>query len=369
MVRSRLIPIFVNLLVVAGVVAAWWAGWIPGLEQLMSQRKESVAASREPSSSAPTTAMRMRAVKPRRDAKTQVSVTQPAEVRAYYTVQLFADRAGTVSMLEKDMGDDVSEGEVVIEIRESGTNASYRIASPFDGVISSRSVDPGTFVPSAAIVPNASPLLTIARTDIVTISMNVPDTFVPFVTPNVQVAIRNPTAVNQPPIETRLSRISPMVRSSDRTLKVEVDLFNEIRQDYDELIAEEKPKEFASFKSRKPPEFPLNLTNQQAAELVPGMLYEMQLTMKEFANVPMIPSSSIVRRSGKTYVYVIVEGKLVEVPVAVQLDDGTTAYVRKVRRSDQGVVEEDWVGDELIAWGTAGDLQAGKLVDASQADW
>jgi len=368
--RVSRIPLLLNLLLVAAVIAAWRSGLLPSLEELgLVRGKASSTASSQVETPQASTPLRMKAIKPRRDAKTQVTVTQPAEVEEYYRVQLYADRPGTVTMIEKEMGDEVSQGEVLIEIRESPLGQVYKITSPIDGVTSSRTVDAGTFAPSAAIIPGALPLLTVAKIDIVTVTIYVPDVFTPFVSLQSLATIRNPAATDQPPIDTRLTRISPLARGSDRTLKVQVELFNETRQDYDELIDEEKAKDFASFKSRKPPEFPLNLRDQQAAELVPGMLYEMQLTLKEFANVPVIPSSSVIRRSGKTYVYEIVENKLVEVPVTLKLDDGTTAYAKKIRRQEATVLEEDFRGDESIAWGVAGDMQPGRTVDATVTEW
>ena len=375
MARVNRIPLLLNLLVVAAAILAWQSGWLPGLAELglaeLGLIAPQHAASPAPADEAAPTAspLRIRAIRPRRDEQTKVTVTQPAEVAAYYSVQLFAERAGTVPLLEKERGDDVSAGEMVIEIRDSSSGQNLQLTSPIDGVITSRSVDPGTFVPSAAIIPGAAPLLTISRIDIVTVTMNVPDAFSPFVTLNSLATIRDPAARNVPPIETRLTRISPLVRASDRTLQVQVELFNENRQDYDELLAEEKANDFAVFKSRKPPEFPRNFSETQSAGLVPGMLCEMQLTLQQFAQIPVIPSSSLVRRSGKTHVYQIIDDQLVEVPVKLQLDDGTTAYVKKLRRHEGVSVEEDWTGDEWIAWAVAGDLQPGRTVKASLTQW
>jgi len=375
MARATRVPLVLNLLLILAAAAAWWRGWLPGPTELGLLPSPPVSPPTAAGTTAPPASpLRLRAIRPRRDARTRVSVTQPAEVEAYYRVQLFAEQGGTVTLLEKEMGDEVSAGEVVLELRETGAEATVQLTAPIDGVITSRSVDPGTFVPSAGIVPGAAPLLTISRTDIVTVTMNVPDSFIPFVNLDSQVTIRDPAAWRVPTIETRLTRISPVVRASDRTLKVQVELFNGPRADYDELLAEQQPRDYPDLKSRKPPEFPQNLTADQSAGLVPGMLYEMQLTLRDLGQIPVIPSSSVVRRRGLTSVYEIVAGRLVEVPVKIQLDDGTTAYVKRVRPRASGAAgespgEEDWAGTELIAWGAPGDLQAGRAVEATPTDW
>ncbi|MFZ4610650.1 MAG: hypothetical protein ACOYNM_12600, partial [Gemmataceae bacterium] len=129
--------------------------------------------------------IRVKTINPKMGAGLVVSVEQPAEVAPYYRASLFAKLGGTITFLEKDIGDKVTAGEKLIEldptVQEAQLQNKLIIKAPFDGVIATRSVDPGTFVPSAAIVPGSPALLVIEKTDIVTVSMQVPDTFVAYV--------------------------------------------------------------------------------------------------------------------------------------------------------------------------------------------
>src|SRR5438552_18818588 len=63
-----------------------------------------------------------------------------------------------------------------------------RMRAPFDGEIIKRDVYPGSFVQSSATA-RTEPLLVVARTDIVTVSMKVPDSFAPLVSKNIEADI------------------------------------------------------------------------------------------------------------------------------------------------------------------------------------
>src|SRR5262249_1071520 len=75
--------------------------------------------------------------------------------------------------------------EIMVEVARKDRDrvqaqADYaKITAPFDGVITKREVDPGSFVSAAG--PSSQPLLSLARTDIVTVVMKVPDNFAPLV--------------------------------------------------------------------------------------------------------------------------------------------------------------------------------------------
>jgi multidrug efflux pump subunit AcrA (membrane-fusion protein) len=132
------------------------------------------------SSASDSVPIRVKSVHPTTGSDLAVGVEQPANIAPYYRADLFAKIAGTVAFLEKDMGHTVTKGEKVVVIEPiQGTPAEVALGelrAPFDGVIAARAVDVGTFVPSAMIVPGAMPLVTIVRTDIVTVAMRVPDT-------------------------------------------------------------------------------------------------------------------------------------------------------------------------------------------------
>jgi len=355
---------------ILALIAAWWQGWIPNALVHSPESTLSIPEESSPNASTAETSLRLPTVNPRRDQKLEVAVSQPAEVAPYYQVQLFAETAGTVVMIEKDVGDEINRDEIVAEIRPAGTEKPIVITSPLDGIIVSRSVDPGTFVPNAGLIPGAVPLVTIAKLDIVTVSMNVPDMYAPYVKQGMTARIRNPNAAKAPWIETKLTRVSPVVRTGDRTRQVQVDLFNETRADFDEMLAEASPNDFEEFKSRQSPEFPVNLSGEQRADLTPGLIHEMRLVIDELGTLPLLPSNSIVRKSGKPFVFLIENGKLEQVPVLVQFDDGQYTYVRPIRRDAQGhSSEQEWIGNEEIVLPNALDLRSGKSATGELQDW
>jgi len=266
--------------------------------------------------------LRVKTVRPSRDTNYSIQVSQPAEVQPYYSVDLYAETAGTVLKIEPEIGDEIERGQIVAQIRPLGSQSTETIESPIDGVVVSRSVDPGTFVPNAAVLPGARPVLSIAKTDIVTVLMNVPDLFAPYVKAGMPVRIRNPNATKDQWIDTKLMRVSPVASPTDRTVSVQVDLFNNKRSEFDDLIKESQTNGFEDFKSRQPPEFPSNFTDQQEAQLKPGLIHEMQLAINDLGQLPLLPSECIVNRSGKPFVFLIEDNRLVQVPVFVQFNDG-----------------------------------------------
>jgi multidrug efflux pump subunit AcrA (membrane-fusion protein) len=55
--------------------------------------------------------IRVKTINPKMGAGLSVSVEQPAEVAPYYRASLFAKLGGTITFLEKDIGDKVTAGE------------------------------------------------------------------------------------------------------------------------------------------------------------------------------------------------------------------------------------------------------------------
>src|SRR5205823_4257496 len=55
------------------------------------------------------------------------------------------------------------------------------VRAPFDGVVVRRNVDPGSFVQNASS-GHPEPLLSVSRTDIVTVCMRVPDSYALYIT-------------------------------------------------------------------------------------------------------------------------------------------------------------------------------------------
>ena len=76
--------------------------------------------------------------------------------------------------------------------------------------------------------------MTVARTDLVTLGMKVPDNFADLVTLGTPVVVQ----VGDQVMEGKVSRFTAVIGERDRTLKVEADFFNGPRPRYHRLISE-----------------------------------------------------------------------------------------------------------------------------------
>ena len=268
--------------------------------------------------------VRVKTVKPVAKPEIQLSVEQPADVSPYYRAELYAEVAGKVVFLEKDLGDPVRTGEKIVEIQPSAgrpTNAmSGVIKAPFDGVIASRSVDPGTFVPSAEIVPGAKPLIVIERNDIVTISMKVPDQYSALVNRNTTAEIRMDPLPGRV-FKCKISRIAPSLAVGDRTLTVQVDLFNRSEDEFESLKNRFAKDGGAELKSRRLPEFPEGLRDRDSAGLIPGMYGKMKLVFQTSGDKVFIPGSAVQRSGGVDYIYRIENGVARKLRVKIEFDN------------------------------------------------
>ena len=157
--------------------------------------------------------IRVRTVHPRRGADLTMTVEQPANVSPYYRAALYAEASGKVTFLEKDLGHAVIKGEKIAVITPSGglKGPANVLEAPFDGVIASRNADPGTFVASAAVVPGATPLVTLERNDIVTITAQMPDRVANLIGRDTEAEIYLDDLPGGGPLRARISRIAPSI--------------------------------------------------------------------------------------------------------------------------------------------------------------
>jgi multidrug resistance efflux pump len=98
------------------------------------------------------------------------------------------------------------------------------VKSPFDGVVTHRGVDHGTFVRSAA-QGGGAPLLTIDKTDVVRVVVDVPEADAPRVHVGTPVSIELRSAGGLP-IDATITRSAQAIRADTRTMRTEIDLQN-----------------------------------------------------------------------------------------------------------------------------------------------
>ena len=310
---------------------------------------------------ATVSAIRVLTTKPKVAAETTVTVEQPANVAAYYQVPLYPRVGGTVKSIEKTIGDKVTAGEILIQLDTGDPLAALApITSPFDGVISARSADPGLFVASAATVPGVDSLLTVDRTDIVTISMAVPENYVAYLTKDTAAEV-SMDAMPGRVFRSRLSRIAPSLNQGARTQLVEVDLFNGTADEFSKFVAKAEANGRIDLKSRTLPFFPEGMPAGLSAGLVPGMYGKMKLTMRQPQAVPLVPSNAIVRDGGMPYLFKNENGVARRSPIEIQMDDGTSAGVRW---SINGTTQDLSPTEEIII-SNQGELQDGTPIQTT----
>jgi multidrug resistance efflux pump/beta-lactamase regulating signal transducer with metallopeptidase domain len=99
-----------------------------------------------------------------------------------------------------------------------------QISAPFDGVVTHRAVDTGMFIPAAGQA-NAKPLLTVARTDIVRIVVQVPESSIAEIRTGARATVRIDALPNKQ-FEAKVSRFARALEPATRTMRVEIDLPN-----------------------------------------------------------------------------------------------------------------------------------------------
>jgi hypothetical protein len=243
------------------------------------------------------------------------------------------------------------------------------IRAPFDGQIVRRNVDPGFFVQNAGS-GHATPLLNIMRNDIVTVAMRVPDIYAPYVTPETEAIFETPSLPGVK-IHGKVTRFpqSLVTPENDRTMLVEVDLWNRSAEEYKEKIKDQrfldglKPGLPNDPNHGRPivPEIKGKPAGGQQLQLLPGTYGEMTLVLRKFDNVYMLPSSAIVTPGGVTYIYVVKDGKAHLQRVNKQVDDGKLVKVELL--DDNGEVIGDLTGKEQVIVSNQGELSEGQPVE------
>ncbi len=246
------------------------------------------------------------------------------------------------------------------------------IRAPFDGVITRRNVDPGTFVQNATTA-NTEPLLTMVREDIVTVYMKVPDKYAPYVTPGTEAIIQMDTLPGLV-IKGKVTRSSPSLDNPehDRTMRVEVDLYNGSAAEFKAFQAREKDTGNADLKSKTLPSFPKvegKDVADQPLRLIPGQYGKMRLVLRNFPKAFLLPHSAVVSQGGTSYVFVVKDGRALKMPVDVLADNGEEVKAALIEKSGGQEVKRELTGSEEIVNSNQGELTNGQVVKTTPVDW
>jgi multidrug resistance efflux pump len=253
-------------------------------------------------------------------------------------VQEVEDARAQVKVVEAE----VKRSKQLIEVARSDYDQAAAIAeyavvkAPFRGAVVRRQIDPGSFVQNAS-TGQPTPMLTLERSDIVTVVMNVPDNYAAYVAPGTEAVIRLDSLPGIK-IHGKVTRFAPSVATAahDRTMRVEVDLWNGPPDAYQGFFAD--PKNLAELKEGPLPILP-ELTGKgplpPTQHLLTGTYGNMTLILKSFGQIELIPSQAIIRQGGRTSIYVVRDGKAHLMYVQVQVDDGTQAHVVPLGKSGE----------------------------------
>lgn len=245
------------------------------------------------------------------------------------------------------------------DLERSEALADYAtIRAPFDGAITKRNVDPGNFVQNSS-TGNTEALLSLARIDVVTVVAKVPDNSAPFVSKSTEVEIQ----VDQLPgtsIKAKVTRFSPSIDGSDRTMRVEVDLLNSKEICRDDL------------RSGTEACCDANVVQDSLGEnrLLPGMNGYMRLKLNDLTDAYLVPSNTVFSRGGKQYVMRADQGHAKLIPVFVQVNDGKLARIVLIERDSAGrTTLMDLTGKEEFIASRQSELDDGQPIQANLQRW
>jgi len=335
-----------------------------------------------------------------RDHLSAVAAWQAAQVAVRKAQADFKEKEASLEGAQADVELRQSLIEVARKDRDrTRAMADYaKLCAPFDGVILRRDVDLGTFVQNAT-TGASDPLVTVARTDIVTVASRLPDNAAPFVSTNTEVSMmfdELPGVV----IEGRITRYSPSVQTVDRTMRVEMDLFNGTRAEYQTFLAQYMDCRFAPLMATGalsalvtagsgrelwgprlksdsdpfpgPP--PLAGPRDQGRRLLPGMSGHMRINLEKFGDAYLLPSTAVFTRGGKPFIMEVRNGVVHLVPVRVPVNDGRIAKVSVIahaanaRTGTQEMLHELTGAEEIVA-SRQGELTDGQTVRTTQVEW
>jgi multidrug resistance efflux pump len=311
---------------------------------------------------------------------------------------------------EKDAEIKVQVAAANIKVAEAACKAAKALAdyalvrAPWTGTVVDRHVNPGSFVQNAS-TGHPSALVTMERTDIVTVAMRVPDNVALFVTPETEAVLE---LLDLPGVKIRgkVTRIAKTLETKDRdrTMRVEMDLWNSDASKYKAFLDanyvwndpkqcyEQKIRTLEAYKALEnkgdylkdgpPPVVPQFEGKerdllQRDHHLIADMYGKMTLILKSFADSYLVPSVAVFHEGGREYVYVVQEkvdenGKLQKiahkVPVRVQLDDGNMAKLVLVGKDEQ--ILGELTGKEEVVVSNQEELSEGQtLATDMQEDW
>jgi len=235
--------------------------------------------------------------------KLKSSESSREEVYAHVKTAEVAVRQGE-AMLDKARSDVTAAGASIkvarFEAKRVQAMRGYTtLVAPYDGVVTRRNVNAGDLTTPGADGP---PLFTVARDDIVRITVSVPEMYATLVDPGDRVQIRLQALAGKD-FEGKVTRTSWTLDAKNRTLHAEIDVPN------------------------------------PAGTLRPGLYAYATIIVEEHAGALIVPITALVRQDSQTFCVAVVDGRAVHKPVVLGLEDATRAEIRSGLGDNDAVVK------------------------------
>ncbi len=230
------------------------------------------------------------------------------------------------ALLDRANADVVASASSIDVAREDAQRAlallGYtKIKAPYDGVVIRRAIDTGHLTKPGA---DAAPLFVIARLDIVTVVIDIPETYSTDVQPGQRAHIKLQAMKGRTVLAT-VTRTAWALDSKTRTIRTEIDVPN--------------------------PE----------GELRRGLYAYATVIVVEHKDVMTIPTTAIIQENDKAFCVVVAEGTAARKPIQIGLSDGVRTEVISGLVGSEAVVKANAssltdgqaikVQDEIVAPG------------------
>lgn len=250
-----------------------------------------------------------------------------------------------------------------------------KVKAPFDGVVIRRNVDPGSFVQNAT-TGSSETLISVARIDLLTVVAQFPDNLAPYIT-NSTSAVISFSDISGVPVSTTISRFSPNIQSADRTIRVEIDLYNGDARElkvFEEQLGARSESGLRLSSNRSLPKPLFSDEHREVRRIFPGMNASVKLAIAGSQGAFVVPSTVVYSRGGTKYILVVEQDHTKQIPVQVHMNDGRRTRLSLSRReSTIGGPDFDnlseLTGEELIIANSQLQVGNGVEVRPVETDW
>jgi hypothetical protein len=175
-------------------------------------------------------------------------------------------------------------------------------------------------------------------------------------------------------IHSQVTRYSDTLVNADhdRTMRVEVDLYNDTPAAYQDFASRERTMGFGDLKDHKLPPLPRIEGAAPAGKslrLVPGMYGSMRLLLRDLGDSLLLPSTAVFSQGGRSFLFLVKDGKAVRTPVEVQVDDGRLVKLTLVDTVGGRETKRSLTADDVVVASNQGELSDGQAVKTTATDW